>query len=121
MYSGTCSAELGAVQAFKPGMRSANRKKNPPKASQARGECIASSRVRSFSILEIRGGATLGGEHALGAPLDEEDQNHEQHDLAEHRARERLEELVGDAEAHGASDRARDVAHATEHHHHEAV
>src|SRR4051812_33164666 len=121
MYSGTCRAEPGVVQAFRPGMSSANSRKKPPKASQALGECIASSRVRNFSMLEVRRGATLGGEHALGTPLDEEDQDHEQHDLSEHRARQRLEELVGDTEADGAGDRACDVTHATQHDHHEAV
>ena len=42
-------------------------------------------------------------------------------DLAEHGAGIGLEQLVGDAERHGADERAPEIADAAEHHHHEAV
>ncbi len=45
----------------------------------------------------------LEREQAARALLDEEDDQHEDHDLAEHRAGPGLEDLVGDAEAKAPS------------------
>ncbi len=47
--------------------------------------------------------------------------SHQDRDLAEHGARERLQELVGDAKREGADQRAPEIADAAEHHHHEGV
>ncbi len=46
---------------------------------------------------------------------------HQDGDLAEHRAGEGFEELVGDAEGEGADQRAPQISDAAEHHHHERV
>src|SRR5690606_41477154 len=48
----------------------------------------------------------LEREQAARPLLDEQDDQHQDRDLAEHRARHRLEELVGDAEREGADQRA---------------
>src|SRR5689334_18074612 len=106
MYSGTCRAESGDVQVLSPGTTTASSRNTPAQASQALGECMPRSRTRNcftkeLSISELGGGAAFGGEHALRAPLDEQDEDHEQHDLSEHGARQRLQELVGDAQADG--------------------
>jgi len=74
----------------------------------------------------------LPGDHAFDRPafsrkqaagrlLDEQDHDHEQHDLAQHRAGIGLEKLVGDAQRHGADQRAPKIADTSEHHHQEAV
>ncbi len=49
-----------------------------------------------------------------GPPLDEEDDEHQDQDLAEHRAGIGLQELVGDAERQGAHQRTPEIAHAAE-------
>src|SRR3954470_2235546 len=54
-------------------------------------------------------------EQAARALLDEEDDEHQHRDLAEHRARERFEELVDDAESHRTDERAEQIAHPAEH------
>ena len=53
--------------------------------------------------------------------MNEEDDQHQDRDLAEHGAGIGLEELVGDAEREGADQRAPQIPDAAEHHHHEAV
>src|SRR5215831_6300744 len=63
----------------------------------------------------------LEREQAARTLLDEQDDQHQDRDLAEHRTGERLEELVGDAERERADQRSPQIADAAEHHHHEAV
>src|SRR6266849_5998298 len=77
-----------------------------------------SSERRTSSCLDR---PALEREQAARTLLDEQDDEHQDADLAEHGARERLEELVGDAEREGADQRAPQVSDAAEHHHHEAV
>src|ERR1700728_1761503 len=61
------------------------------------------------------------GEHPSRPFLNEENDEHENGDLAKHRARIGLDELVGDTENEGADQRAPKIADAAEHNHHEAV
>src|SRR5204863_9083608 len=63
----------------------------------------------------------LEREQALRALLDEHDDEHEQRDLREHRARPRLEELVGDAEAQRRVHGAGEQADAAQHDDHERI
>src|SRR6185369_6678055 len=60
-------------------------------------------------------------EHALGALLDEDDDEHQDRDLGQHRARDPLQKLVDDAQAHRRIDRPGKLAHAAQHHHHERI
>src|SRR3954469_11346449 len=64
---------------------------------------------------------SLEREQAARPFLNEEDDQHQDRDLAEHGTGERLEELVGDAEGEGADQRAPEVSNAAEHHHHERI
>ena len=56
--------------------------------------------------------AALEREDALRSPLDEQDDEAEHDDLAEHRARDRLEQLVDDAETEAPRRRAGQLADA---------
>src|SRR5208282_4259059 len=91
-------------------------------------------KARPAAEVEERGEASGGESHdlALRRPalereeparplLDEQDDRHQDHDFAEDRTRKRLEELVGDAEAHRTHERAHEAANAAEHHDEEAV
>jgi hypothetical protein len=53
--------------------------------------------------------------------LDEDDDEHQHHDLGQHRARPAFQQLVQDAQAQAGVHRAGQLAHAAQHHHHEAV
>src|SRR5664279_142480 len=65
--------------------------------------------------------ATLEREQAARPFLNEQNDEHQQQDLAEHGANHRFEQLVGDAEHHSAEQSAPKIADAAQHHHHEAV
>src|SRR5512134_132690 len=67
------------------------------------------------------GRPALERKQALRPPLDEQHDQHEDRDLREHGAGERLEELVHDAETERADDRAGELADAAQHHRHERV
>src|SRR5690348_3156626 len=60
------------------------------------------------------GGAALQREEAARAPLDEEDDGHEDGDLAEDRPGDRFEKLVDDAERQRADQRPQQIADAAE-------
>src|SRR4029079_9119843 len=53
--------------------------------------------------------------------LNKQDDQHQNDDLAEHRAGIGLQELVGDAERKGADERAPEIADSTEYHDHEGI
>jgi len=65
--------------------------------------------------------ATLEGEDALRAALNEDDDENKHDDLGEHSTGPAFEELVQYAEAEARVHRACQLTHATEHHHHERV
>src|SRR5919201_822042 len=67
------------------------------------------------------GGAALEREEPARAFLDEQNDQHEDSDLRQYRARIGLEELVGNAEGEGADERAPQIANAAKHHDHERI
>src|SRR5688572_28634516 len=64
---------------------------------------------------------SLRGKQTLRAALNEQDDEDEHSDLAEHGARQWLDQLLGHAEAERGGHGAGDAADPTEHHHHEGV
>src|SRR5262245_51931426 len=61
------------------------------------------------------------GEEARRPALQEEDDAHQDRDLAEHRAERGLDSLGEATETGRSQDRPRELAHATGHDHHERV
>ena len=53
--------------------------------------------------------------------MNKQDQQNQDEYLGEHSAGKRLKKLVGDAKGEGGNQRAPEVAHTAEYHHHEAV
>src|SRR5215831_10451185 len=65
--------------------------------------------------------APLDREETGGPPLDEQDHEDEDEDLAVHGPEGRLDDLVQPADAEGGQDTAEQLAHAAGHHDHERV
>src|SRR5712671_373228 len=91
-----------------------------PSAAQPLGPYRRENAGEFGPILNFHG-SPLQGEHALWAPLDEEDDEHEHRDLGEHGALPGFEQLVGEAQPQGRVDRACELPHAAENHHHEGI
>ena len=63
----------------------------------------------------------LEGEETPGTFLNEKNDRHQNQDLGQHRAGERFQELVDDAQTEAADEGPPEIADAAEDHHHEAV
>src|SRR3954463_6159349 len=92
-----------------------------PTPSHWRRLCIRFNTSRSADGTSCLRGAAAQREDALRTLLNEENDEDQHRDLAEHRPRERLEQLVENAEAERRDDGAHDLSDSAEHHHHEGV
>src|SRR5712664_2541184 len=99
------------------------RKSTPATAPSAVQPFAPYRREKAEEIGPILGfqGPALQGEHALRAPLDEDDDEDEHRDLGEHRALPGFKQLVGEAQPQGRVDRAGELPHAAEDHDHEGI
>src|SRR5712664_2862950 len=99
------------------------RKSTPATAPSAVQPFAPYRREKAEEIGPILGfqGPALQGEHALRAPLDEDDDEDEHRDLCEYGALPGFEQLVGEAQPQGRVNGAGELPHAAQHHHHEGI
>src|SRR4051794_23451034 len=120
MYVGTWNGLLGGSVRFKTGTSTMVSTRRIRKTCQPRRDSSLARRDISSMVSSLRGPA-LEREQAARPLLDEQDDEDQDQDLAEHGAGIGFQELVEDAERHGAGQYAPQAADPTEHHDHEAV
>ena len=109
----TCREFVSGSECIETGSKIKTIKKTRPARSLPVWKIgVASSSLQS---------AASRGKQAGGPPLQKQDDGGQHDDFAEHRAKMRLQNLVGDANAQGGGNGADKIADSADHHDHEAI